>query len=134
MNLLQNLKEGIANLFGRKKSETKRERFDTGKFLALVAEFEIKIKEELQFELLQLYYAPYSFGSGHVVYKIKGRNVQITFDGRDNALGMSPIEVRYSKPHAKFPSDGWEQTQTYSVDAFWDEGIKEILEKSKARR
>jgi hypothetical protein len=134
MKLFQNLKEKIDNLFGREKPGSDDEKFDTGRFLELVSEFEVRIKEELQFELLQLYYAPYAFGSGHVAYKIKGRNVQITYDGRDNALGESPIEVRYSKPHAKFPGDGWIETKTYSVDEFWDAGVKEILEKSKSRK
>jgi hypothetical protein len=77
---------------------------------------------------LQLYYAPYSFGSGRVVYRIKGRNIEILYDGRDKT-----IDVSYSKPHAKFPSDGWEQTQTYSIDNFWYTGINDILEKTKSR-
>ena len=102
--------------------------------MELALEFEVKIKEELQFELLQVYYAPYAFGSGHVAYRIKGRNIQISYDGRDNAMGMSPIEVRYSKPHAKFPSDGWIETKTYTVEEFWDVGVKDILEKSKSRK
>jgi hypothetical protein len=119
MNLLSNLRQRIEDLFGK-------EKFDTGKFLELVSEFEIKLKEELQFELLQLYYAPYSFGSGHVVYRIKGRNIQILYDGRDKA-----VDVSYSKPHAKFPSDGWEQTQTYPIQSFWETGVKDILQKAK---
>jgi hypothetical protein len=127
MKLFQNLKERIESLFNK-------EKLDTGKFLQLVAEFEVRIKEELQFEMLQVYYAPYAFGSGHVAYRIKGRNIQIGYDGRDNAMGMSAIEVRYSKPHAKFPTDGWLETKTYTVAEFWDIGINDILEKSKSRK
>ena len=95
MKLFQNLKEKLNNLFSKEKTKSERGKVDTGRFLELVSEFEVRIKEELQFELLQVYYAPYTFGSGHVAYKIKGRNVQITYDGRDNAIGESPIEVRY---------------------------------------
>lgn len=134
MNLLQNLRERIGNLFRREETEIGKAKFDSGKFLELVSEFEIKIREELQFELLQVFYAPYAFGSGHVAYRIKGRNIQIGFDGRDNAMGTRPIEVRYSKPHAKFPSDGWIETKTYNVEEFWDEGVKDILEKSNSRK
>ena len=134
MKILQDLKEKIGDLFGREKLDRETEKFDTRKFLELIAEFEVKIKEELQLELLQLFYAPYAFGSGHVAYRIKGRNFQITYDGKDSALGMSPIEVSYSKPHAKFPSDGWMETKTYSVNEFWDAGVKDILEKSNSRK
>ncbi|MCY7422081.1 MAG: hypothetical protein LH478_10120, partial [Chitinophagaceae bacterium] len=134
MKLFQNIKEKIENLFSREKTGSDEQKFDTARFLELVSEFEVKIKEELQFELLQVYYAPYAFGSGHVAYKIKGRNVQITYDGRDNAIGERPIEVSYSKPYAKFPTDGWIETKTYTLNEFWDAGVREILEKSKSRK
>jgi hypothetical protein len=44
MNLLQNLKEKIDNLFGKDKPATGKEKFDIRKFLELVSEFEVKDK------------------------------------------------------------------------------------------
>jgi hypothetical protein len=132
MNLIEALKERIGSLFGGKKADTGAERFDTRKLLELVSEFEIRIKEAFQFELLQVYYAPYAFGSGHVTYRIEGRNIQIAFDGRENLMGANPIEVSYSKPHARFPTNDWIETKSYSVSGFWDTGINDILEKSKS--
>ena len=134
MKVFKELKERVNQLFNKKETNVVSEKPGTSKFLELISEFETKIKEEFQFELLQVYYAPYSFGSGHVAYKIKGRIVQITYDGKDNALGERPIEVKYSKPHAKFPSDGWVETKIYTVDEFWDIGINDMLEKSNSRK
>ena len=67
-------------------------------FLELKKQFESKLKNDFKFELLDLHYSPYSFGSGTAVYNIKGRVIKIIYDGRD-----SEMEVFSSKPHDKYP-------------------------------
>ncbi|MEO6314024.1 MAG: hypothetical protein ABIU63_03190 [Chitinophagaceae bacterium] len=121
MNLFITLRERLAEIF-------KKEKIESGVFLNLIAEFEVKLEKELRFELLELYYAPFSFGSGHIAYRIKGRNIQIGYDGKENN-----VQLRYSKPHTKFRSGEWEVSKTYKVEEFWQDGIKDILESTKKK-
>ncbi|HEX4374225.1 MAG TPA: hypothetical protein VHZ50_13070 [Puia sp.] len=64
----------------------------------------LKIKEhfEEQFnpiELLELNYSRYAFGSGWVVYRVKGKNLKLKFDGRDSIL-----RILISSKHAEYPT------------------------------
>lgn len=64
-------------------------------------EFRIDIESKLQkiskFELLEYHYIPFSFGSGLLVFRIKGHNHKFVFEGRDNELTWF-----VSKPHNKY--------------------------------
>ena len=66
-------------------------------FLELKEQFENKIKDNYKFELLELHFAPYSFGSGMTAYMIKGRIAKIIYDGRDNEVQLlvSPLHDKY---------------------------------------
>jgi hypothetical protein len=55
-------------------------------FLELTSEFEIQINKDVQFELLELNYLPYAFGSGTKAYRMKGKNIKIHFDGKENVI------------------------------------------------
>ena len=71
-------------------------------FLQLKDEFESKLNENYDFEILELHYLPYSFGSGMIAYRIKGRIIKIIFDGRENE-----VQLIGSKPHDKYPNCSW---------------------------
>ena len=65
-------------------------------------DIESKLSLISEFELVDFHFVPYSFVSGILVYRIKGRNYKFIFDGRDNVLTwlMSEPHIKYSK--AKF--------------------------------
>ena len=69
-------------------------------FLELKNQFEHKLKDN--FELLELHYAPYAFGSGMVAYRIKGQNVKLIYDGKDDQ-----IEFLISVKHDKYSNASW---------------------------
>jgi hypothetical protein len=46
-------------------------------FLELKEQFENKLKSDFKFELLDLHYSPYAFGSGMKFYRIKGRIIKV---------------------------------------------------------
>jgi hypothetical protein len=68
-------------------------------FLEIISDFEKQIKKDLKYELLEMHYVPYSFGSGFVAYRINGRIVKIIFDGKDNL-----IESKISSRHERYPA------------------------------
>ena len=90
-------------------------------FLELKELFESKLKDDLKFELLDLHYSPYSFGSGMTVYRIKGHIIKVMYDGRDNE-----IELISSKPHDKYPNASWTTILTGSPSDFIESGIAKL--------
>lgn len=70
--------------------------------LELKEQFENKVKDNYNFELLELHHAPYAFGSGMAAYSIKGRIVKIIYDGRD-----SEVQLLVSSSHDKYPNGSW---------------------------
>ena len=64
-------------------------------FLELKEQFENKLTND--FELLELHYAPYAFGSGMTAYRIKGQIVKVIYDGKDDQ-----VELLVSEKHAKY--------------------------------
>ena len=91
-------------------------------FNILIADFEKDLKENFQIELLELNYMPYLFGSGFAVYRIKGRNVKISLDGRDNT-----IELYSGLKHDKYPQTTWHLLFTGLAIELAQTGIKELI-------
>ena len=50
------------------------------------------------FELVELHYQGFAFGSGTLVYKANGQYIALIYNGRDDE-----IEVFISKLHEKYP-------------------------------
>jgi hypothetical protein len=71
-------------------------------FLELKEKFESNLIDNFNFELLELHYAPYAFGSGMTAYRIKGRIFRINYDGKDNL-----VQFLTSLPHEKYPNASW---------------------------
>lgn len=90
-------------------------------FLELKRQFEVGLSADLKFELLELHYAPYSFGSGMTAYRIKGQLVQIIFDGKDNV-----IELLISAKHLKYPSSTWTTIFSGTPTDFLDNGLTKL--------
>lgn len=59
-------------------------------------ELEQKLKESTKIELQEFNYSPISFGSGFVVYRIKGTIHKFIWDGKEDILTWER-----SKPHQK---------------------------------
>ncbi len=57
-------------------------------FLDLRNEFENKLKDSVEFELLELHYAPYALGAGMAAYKLAGRTIKIIYDGESNEVEL----------------------------------------------
>lgn len=89
-------------------------------FLELKEQFESKLTEK--FELLELNYAPYSFGSGLTAYRIRGRIVKIIYDGRANK-----VELLVSANHEKYPHTSWTTIFTGHPTDFIDNGILKLI-------
>ncbi|HGY54796.1 MAG TPA: hypothetical protein ENK44_03755 [Caldithrix abyssi] len=66
-------------------------------FLDFKDNLESKLKKKFKFELWELSYTPYSFGSGVIVYRINGKFIKYIFDGKDNIL-----ELHISGKHKKY--------------------------------
>jgi hypothetical protein len=90
-------------------------------YLELKGQFEAQLSTDLKFELLELHFAPYSFGSGMTAYRIKGRVVKIVFDGKDNI-----IELLISEKHIKYPSSGWTTIFSGTPTDFLGNGLTEL--------
>lgn len=90
-------------------------------YLELKRQFEAQLSADLKFELLEIHYAPYSFGSGMTAYRIKGRSVKIIFDGKDNL-----IELLISAKHLKYPSLDWTTIFTGTPTDFISNGVTQL--------
>ena len=93
-------------------------------FIQLTDKFENDLNEK--FEILELHYLPYLFGSGTKCYRIKGRNIKVDFDGRDELL-----EIYISPYHEKYPTNKWELIFTDKYENFHEKDLKIIKEKMK---
>jgi hypothetical protein len=67
----------------------------------------------LPYELLELHYIPYDFGSGLAAYRIKGYNIQFVFDSKENSF-----EVLRSEKHEKYTSSQWSSVYLGTYDNF----------------
>ena len=67
----------------------------TMNFLELKGQFENRLTDD--FELLELHYSPYSFGSGFAAYRVKGQIVKVIYDAKDDQ-----VELQVSEKHAKY--------------------------------
>jgi hypothetical protein len=83
--------------------------------------FEAQLLTDLMFELLELHYAPYSFGSGMTAYRITGRVVKIIFNGQDNI-----IELLISDKHINYPSSGLTTIFSGTPTDFLDSGVTRL--------
>ncbi|MGB6034720.1 MAG: hypothetical protein WBG42_00530 [Cryomorphaceae bacterium] len=67
-----------------------------------------------KYELQEYHFEPYSFGSGRLGYRIKGKNHKFVFDGRDNRLTwlVSGPQKKYFEANFTeiFSKDGLEMT------------------------
>lgn len=95
-------------------------------FLELTGSFEKRIKENFEFELLELHYLPDAFGSGTKAYRINGKNVKIIFDGRDGLL-----ETLISGRHEKYSSSNRTKTFNGTATDFIDNEIEKLKIKLK---
>ncbi len=50
--------------------------------------FEEQIEIDFKLELLESHYYANSFGSGSLLYRIKGRNVKINYDGKEDQVEL----------------------------------------------
>jgi hypothetical protein len=91
-------------------------------FLELKEQFENKLTGNYKFELLELHFAPYSFGSGMTAYRIKGRIVNIIYDGRDNE-----VQLLISSPHDNYINSSWTTIFTGLPDDFIDSVIANLI-------
>jgi len=66
-------------------------------FLELKEQFESNLTND--FEVLELHYVPYSFGSGLAAYRIRGQIIKIVYDGKDNQ-----VQLLISARHNKYPN------------------------------
>lgn len=55
-------------------------------FLEIKNKFEDEINRS--FELLEMHYAPYAFGSGMIAYRINGILIKIIYDGKENQVQL----------------------------------------------
>lgn len=93
-------------------------------FLQTISQFEDKIKNDYEYELLETHYLPYSFGSGTTVYRLSGHNLKINFDGRDRL-----IEIQLSPRHEKYPTDKWIIIFSGTPSVLFENGIELIKSK-----
>ena len=91
-------------------------------FLELQTRFESKIKDVLKFELLELRYHPYAFGSGLVAYRIKGKNVKLNYDGRDDL-----VTVYLTSKQVRYPDEPWNELFMAPPNEFLKEGITKLI-------
>jgi hypothetical protein len=88
-------------------------------FLELRQQFEKNVKHD--FELLELHYAPYSFGSGMTAYRIKGKIIKVAYDGRDDQ-----VELLISAKHDKYSNASWTTILTGNPTDLINKGIPEL--------
>jgi hypothetical protein len=92
-------------------------------FPEIQLEFENNIAEIFAFELMEQQYHPREFGSGLLVYKIKGRDVKLIYDGRDDLL------TAYISPkHLHYPHDQWQEIYMERPKKFLQEAVLKIAE------
>ena len=92
-------------------------------FLKLSSELEEVLKSKYQYELLEMHYVGYAFGSGFSVFKIKGYLVRVNLDGRDDQ-----IEISCSPKHEKYPNTKWKTIFTGNSSNLIYQGLNKLNE------
>ena len=95
-------------------------------FLELKEQFENKLKGNFIFELLELHYAPYDFGSGLTAYRITGRNVKVIYDGKENQ-----VQFLVSSNHDKYAKATWTTIFTGTPTDFIQNGVAKLKGETK---
>jgi hypothetical protein len=90
-------------------------------FLELKEEFENKLKDNFKFELLEIHYAPYAFGSGLTAYRITGRNVKLIYDGKENQ-----VQFLVSSNHDKYANASWTTIFNGTPTDFIENGLDKL--------
>ena len=88
-------------------------------FLELKKQFENKLKTD--FELLELHFAPYAFGSGMTAYRIKGQIIKIIYDGK-----VDQVELLISAKHEKYSNASWTKIYTGFPTDFIENGLLKL--------
>ena len=88
-------------------------------FLELKKQFENKLKSD--FELLELHFTPYSFGSGMTAYRIKGQIIKVIYDGKDNQ-----VELLISAKHDKYSNASLTTIYTGVPTDFIENGLLKL--------
>lgn len=88
-------------------------------FLELREQFEKKLKNN--FELLELHFTPYSFGSGMTAYRIKGQIIKVIYDGKENQ-----VELLISAKHDKYSNASWTTIYTGTPSDFIENGLLKL--------
>jgi hypothetical protein len=87
---------------------------------------EAKLTEIVDFQLLEMNYTPYSFGSWLLAYRIHGKNYRLIYDGREQ-----DVSIEVSKPHEKYSgSKGQEITRFYGLNESLDDVVNVITTKN----
>ena len=100
---------------------------DRTNFLELIGQFEIKLKDEFKFELLELHYLPYAFGYGMTAYRISGRLVKVVCDAKDFRM-----EIFISGKHEKYANvsdSNWTNIFSGTYADFADKAITQLKNK-----
>jgi hypothetical protein len=85
-------------------------------FLELKDKLERNLKPD--FELLELNYLPYAFGSGLVAYRKDGRSIKLIYDGKEQYL-----QLFHSGKERKYPSSNWKELYSGPVSELEEFGI-----------
>ncbi|MGZ3951503.1 MAG: hypothetical protein ACXVBZ_08905 [Flavisolibacter sp.] len=87
----------------------------------------LELKEQVEkklinpFELLELHYTPYSFGSGLATYRIKGQIVKLVYDGKDDQVGLM-----VSERHAHYSGASFATIYLGRQDDFIAKGLEKL--------
>jgi hypothetical protein len=91
-------------------------------FHQVIDKFENEVNEK--FEILEFHYLPYSFGSGTKCYRIKGRNIKLVYNGKEEL-----IEIHVSPYHEKYPTNKWDLIFSDTYRNFNEKGLNIIKKK-----
>ena len=92
-------------------------------FLDFKDQLESEIAKNYKFDMLELHYLPYAFGSGLTVYRISGVIVKIVFDGKDNQF-----DILISKPHGKYPNAPLATIFAGQAENILDKGLSKLYQ------
>jgi hypothetical protein len=71
-------------------------------------------------DLMEMHYVPYAFGSGFCAYKVRGKNIKLVYDGKDQQ-----IQLLASDFHERYPPENW----TILVEGPFEYTWKLVLQK-----
>ena len=88
-------------------------------FFEIIKLIEAKLADKgLSFELWDMQYAKYVFGSWYVDYRISGHHVMFIYDGRETVWA-----IRASEKYADYPPAEWQDVFYGPYDKFKAEGF-----------